>query len=591
MSYSDRIKPDGVSILGYLEDLLRKDYQVPTFQREVEWEEKNVKKLWDSIYKFYPIGSLLIWLTDLQLKNHREIGGHIIADENFVRTEYQYILDGQQRTTALLTSIYGGKIEGREDFDPVLYIDLSVEDKNEIDDESYKERFLFWDEIDDRNGELKKNTKRKKRYDESLIVKLRDVKENYAKVEEEIQSKPEYSDYKSVPRAQLRKIREVLDNYRISLIELKGVKVSEVCQIFERINREGKALDIFDIVVAKTFQPKTQDSAGFYLRELIDSFKKSKEGSFMEVADLTYLQILAVLIKISIPDSDILNITDVHLSRIQRLQIEKVWKASPVESGKSAILKTFDFFENHLLLKGPQLIPYRYFYLTLSSYFFENTQPDYEFVKQYFWYYSFHKEDLLSNTTDLWKHVEFLNKAKNKEKFLVDSFLIDKNDLRSASYSSQGRLSRGLLSLFSNQDPRDWENPDRRVWSDTYYHLTDKPNLHHVFPLDYIEKNPGTNKLSSNSLMNIVYLTQITNLQISNEPPLRYIKKFDNKRFEEILPNHLLPLEILTWAREDKAPNNSLDYFIEKRIDKIINKLKEKITFCKFDIIDTKTSN
>ena len=45
----------------------------------------------------------------------------------------------------------------------------------------------------------------------------------------------------------------MLGNYRLSFIELKGNEVSEVCQILERVNQAGKPLDIFDIVVAKTF--------------------------------------------------------------------------------------------------------------------------------------------------------------------------------------------------------------------------------------------------------------------------------------------------------------------------------------------------
>ncbi|MBD0387442.1 MAG: DUF262 domain-containing protein, partial [Nostoc sp. C3-bin3] len=60
-TYADRIKPDGHSITTYLENLLAKRYQIPTFQRDVVWEKENVKKLWDSIYKFYPLGSILIW--------------------------------------------------------------------------------------------------------------------------------------------------------------------------------------------------------------------------------------------------------------------------------------------------------------------------------------------------------------------------------------------------------------------------------------------------------------------------------------------------------------------------------------------------
>lgn len=76
---ADRIKPTDSSIGTYLENLKNKHFQIPTFQREVVWEKDNVKKLWDSIYKFYPIGSILIWNTNIMLQNHRKVGGHIIT--------------------------------------------------------------------------------------------------------------------------------------------------------------------------------------------------------------------------------------------------------------------------------------------------------------------------------------------------------------------------------------------------------------------------------------------------------------------------------------------------------------------------------
>ena len=197
MNYADRILPGNLSSTPILDSLLDKKYQIPTFQRQVVWDRESVKKLWDSIYKFYPLGSILIWQTASKLQEHREIGGHKISDENFSRVEYQYILDGQQRTTFLLTSIYGGTIEGREGFNPTLYIDLTILTQDEADDEGYKKRFLFWDEIDDRNGELKQNIGRKRKYEAGLIVKLKDIKENFGKVEKKLVENPdkEFTDY------------------------------------------------------------------------------------------------------------------------------------------------------------------------------------------------------------------------------------------------------------------------------------------------------------------------------------------------------------------------------------------------------------
>ncbi|MBS9779387.1 MAG: DUF262 domain-containing protein [Moraxellaceae bacterium] len=585
MNFTDRIKPTDKGITTYLDDLKRQDYQIPTFQRNVVWEAENVKKLWDSIYKFYPLGSILVWKTDLKLQNHREIGGHIIIDSNFSRNEYQYLLDGQQRTTSLLTSLYGGTIEGKENFDPTLYIDITVSNTDETDDETYKKRFLYWHEINDKQGSFKKNIARQKKFNEGLIIKLFDIKENFYEIQKNLNEHHTVNGQFSHPYMQeLLRIKQVLDNYRLSFIELKGIQVAEVCQIFERINQAGKPLDIFDIVVAKTFRPQTSEIHSFYLRELIDDFRKVNNSKFLEISNFDYLQIIAIIISQNIENSGIKNITPRYLNDITTEQIEQVW-----EDAKKAILKTFDFFENTLNIKEPQLVPYRYFYLTIANYFYKNSNPNYDFLKKYFWFNSLHKDDLLSNTTDIKTHITLLNQEKNKESYEFERFLIDKNDLRYASYSSKGRLSRAILSLYVNHQPKDWKYTDRNVVSEQYFFSTDKPNLHHIFPTSFIEKNKHIKGLNSNSLMNIAYLTQITNLEISDKNPLHYIGDYDkNPDFPTVIKSHLIPNQILDWSKLDEMQENMLEKFIEDRIDIIISELQNKLIDIKFEIIDTK---
>ena len=584
MNFTDRIKPTDKGITTYLDELKSQEYQIPTFQRDVVWEEENVKKLWDSIYKFYPLGSILVWKTNLKLQNHREIGGYKIVDDNFEKTEFQYLLDGQQRTTSLLTSLYGGKIKGKGDFDPTLYFDISIQSEDDTDDETYKKRFLYWSEIDDKNGTLKRNIGRKKKFDEGVIFSLIDIKEKFTELQKRVIKHPEVDlNFDHPYIEELGRIKQVLDNYRLSFIELKGIQVSEVCQIFERINQAGKPLDIFDIVVAKTFRPKTQIESGFYLRDLIDEFKKINNSKFLKISDFDYLQIIAILIRENIENSGIHNITPRYLNDIKTEQIEKIW-----EPAKKAILKTFDFFENTLNLKGPQLIPYRYFYLTIANYFYKNENPDYDFLKKYFWFHSLHNDDLLSNTTDINNHIELLNKEKSKEEFEFNRFLIDKEKLRKATYSSKGTYSRAILSLYSSKKPKDWKYTDRDVIADNFFFSTDKPNLHHIFPTNYIENNRGNNKLDNNSLMNIAYITQLTNLEISDKNPLEYITDYDkNPNFEKVIKSHLLPKEIIEWARMERMPEDALDQFIEKRVDIIIDELKNNLEGISFEVIDT----
>jgi len=145
--------------IGEIVKLLREDkFLIPTFQRQFVWEPTNIIKLWDSIYKFYPIGSFLYWETDSYLHTHRQLGGFIFPhDEDTVRKfkEWKYILDGQQRATSLLLSLMGGKgrVADKEEFDYTLYFDAT------------NGTFFFPVEME----------KRKKSVPEPFLIRVRDV--------------------------------------------------------------------------------------------------------------------------------------------------------------------------------------------------------------------------------------------------------------------------------------------------------------------------------------------------------------------------------------------------------------------------------
>ncbi len=75
---------------------------VPAFQRTFVWELDNVIELLESVYKGYPIGSLLLWAVDhdfLRLSNSPEIP----FPKSKPEFPLSYVLDGLQR----LSSLYG----------------------------------------------------------------------------------------------------------------------------------------------------------------------------------------------------------------------------------------------------------------------------------------------------------------------------------------------------------------------------------------------------------------------------------------------------------------------------------------------------
>ncbi len=173
-------------------------------------------------------------------------------------------------------------------------------------------------------------------------------------------------------------------------------------------------------------------------------------------------------------------------------------------------------------------------------------------------------------------------------KVQLEPFVIDKHHLRTAAYTSRGRWPNAILCLLANHEPRGWKDQDHSVLNEVYYELREKPNLHHIFPVNYVKQNPGSNRLNVDSMMNIAYLIQEDHKGISDKSPLEYLKKFDSSGFEGVLDTHLIPLDILNWARRDRMPGNALDVFIKKRIGLIVEDLRQKLTGVDFDVIDSK---
>lgn len=72
----------------------QKRVSVPEFQRGYVWKTAQVKSLFDSLVKRYPIGSFIIWETNQKI-DARTINGEKLRSKKFL------ILDGQQRILSL----------------------------------------------------------------------------------------------------------------------------------------------------------------------------------------------------------------------------------------------------------------------------------------------------------------------------------------------------------------------------------------------------------------------------------------------------------------------------------------------------------
>ena len=98
MLYSD----SNYSLTHLIEEIKHGKIGLPSIQRPFVWKPAQVRDLFDSMYRGYPVGTLMFWETGADVDVRQIDGG-----ENDPVAARQVIVDGQQRLTSLFAVITG----------------------------------------------------------------------------------------------------------------------------------------------------------------------------------------------------------------------------------------------------------------------------------------------------------------------------------------------------------------------------------------------------------------------------------------------------------------------------------------------------
>ncbi len=560
------IESEVMKINIFVEEKLAKDkLLIPTFQREFVWEPENIQKLWDSIFRFYPIGSILYWVTDSYLHTHRKLGGFVFPhDEDTVRKfkEWAYILDGQQRATSLLVSILGGKgrVKEEEDFDYTMYFDAT------------NATFFFAKELE----------KRKSKVNPAFLIRLKDVPKWTFSFYKEISNQNGFN--KDI-EYNLEQLQRIFTDYKLVFVRIQGVDVEEVCEIFERVNQEGKKLDPIDIIVARTYRNEDLEKGikMFYLRDNLQELKEvlSSQGNrFQNLEDLSIVQMISICLrKEETGTRKSFGITPKALGNLKTGDLEDNW-----DTCQKTIFETIKFLSD-LKIHGPDMLPYGYLLFPLCHHFHRNTLPNQKTAKQWFWRTAFGLEDF-RRADEVYKYcTEFFDKIERGEEPIIQQLELSKAKLVHASYYYRSALTRAVLAFFAKQNPLDFSDPDAEVLDTVYLLLSQAPNLHHIYPRNFLQNVKGLPEDSPiDSLMNICYLRAKTNIKIADKNPLHYFKEFESvSSFDNILKSHLIPKEFI--ERKEFKPEDYRD-FLYARAELFCKKLKDEMLDVEVKIVD-----
>lgn len=92
------------TVSGLVEDIDKGLIALPDIQRPFVWSASKARNLLDSMYRGFPVGTLLFWRTGA------ELGAKRIGDASTQASPNLLIVDGQQRLTCLYAVFTGTKV-------------------------------------------------------------------------------------------------------------------------------------------------------------------------------------------------------------------------------------------------------------------------------------------------------------------------------------------------------------------------------------------------------------------------------------------------------------------------------------------------
>ena len=218
-----------------------KEVVIPEIQRPFVWKAKQVRDLIDSLYKGYPTGYLIVSRShDVKLKDGSLSKGQRI------------LIDGQQRVTALMTSILGITVldeEYKERVIKIAYNPFAKEDEEifDVQDQSHI---------------------KSKKWIEDISIFFKSDFDSFEFIEKYCEENHEIT-----KREMNQKIQSILaiKQKDLGVIELSAeLDIDTVTDVFIRINSKGTVLSQADFAMSKI----AADSkfGGNNLRKAIDYF-------------------------------------------------------------------------------------------------------------------------------------------------------------------------------------------------------------------------------------------------------------------------------------------------------------------------------
>lgn len=515
-------KPEIFRIEQLVTNVKLGDIKLPKFQRPFVWKRSDILSLLDSIYKGYPIGSILLWFTKEHLASERKIGD-LEIDERPDEYPTHYLLDGQQRLSSLCGALYWQGSDKKSMWN--IYFDLEKEEFLYLKDEIKPEYFPLNKLLDTF----------------SFIDQCKTFETHPRKIEYEKNA---------------RRLLNAIKDYKVAAVKIGEMSIDEVAPIFERINSTGRQLTMVDLMRAATW------SGGFDLNDTICKVRETLEAkNFDGVEESHILRNISAAAGYGIHKEGIDKLRDCTSEQLQFAA------ADCVNAHRLAV----DFLTDELPITSYGYVPYGLQLTLLVELFRICSTPNIiqrEKIKKWFWKGSISRHFGFANTGQITRDLSNIRSfAKGQTDELIidrevnyDNFVWDNFSLNKAS-------SKSFALLLAQNKPKSLMDGSP---INTYQALStvNKHEFHHIFPKAFL-KASGIAPEKIDLHPNICLLSLGNNRAISKSRPSLYFKKIKEdlgNRLEEILSSNYISMEAF-----EAGLHEDYEQFIKLRSETLIN--------------------
>lgn len=512
------------------------EIRIPAFQREFVWEPDRVQFLMDSIYKGFPIGTLLFWRTREQLQADRDLGPYKL-DEPKDQYPIDYVLDGQQRLTSIFAVF---QTELKQAANPqVNWVDVYFDMRAKEDAQDSQFIALPPGEAEeDRYFPLK------------ILFDVTAYGSRVRKLSEED-----------------AKVIDVLQNrFKEAQIPVETIETndhSKIAIVFERVNRGGVPLDTYQLLAAWTW------SGEFDLRSKFDDLAgELDDGGFGDLGNDPDLLLKCAAAVVS-DESSSRSVIALKGSDVR----------DKFNSLTIGIKGAVEFLQKQCGVVSLKVLPYKSMLIPLVRFFTTDneaglhpTGEQLSTLRAWFWTSCFSRRYSNSVDTALESDIKACIQLRTKQDaslFNLTPPKIDRDFFLSNVFSLTAVNTKTFILLLASKFPRSFLS-GANIDLNTVLLTCNRTEFHHIFPKNFLsEKLKITGRESQFRLANFAFLSQTDNRKIKNRPPAEYEADIPGVSHSDILARALIPKGSLSGAYED---------FCQARADLL---LQEALALCK----------